>query len=96
MSSGDTTGDETTVLPDTTVTEVRDGLAWSLDDTDEPDSTEPDEQGAPELQSWRTTWRNAGLLVLCAAVLAGVIGVGGLGVDRCFGVRGRGWPAGSG
>jgi hypothetical protein len=43
-------------------------LAWSLDDADDD---------ATERYTWGMTWAHAGVVLMCAVVLAGAIGFGG-------------------
>jgi hypothetical protein len=83
MNEPDTSGEPTAVANDRdgTVERIIDHhagptqaaeLAWSSEDDTE-------DYGAPtERYSWTAAWMNAGLLILCAAVLAGVIGIVGV------------------
>jgi hypothetical protein len=61
---------ETIVVPDAGPTQAVE-LAWSSED-------ETEDYDAPtERHTWGATWSTAGVFILCAAVLAGVIGVVG-------------------
>ena len=60
----------TTVVPDVGPTYAAE-LAWSSE-------AETVDYAAPtQRYTWTATWRNAGMLFVCAALLAGAIGFGG-------------------
>jgi hypothetical protein len=67
-------------VPDAGPTEAV-GLAWSVDDTTPAD---PFDNAPTERYSWPVAWLNVALVLVCAAVMAGVVGFG-----RWLWIRGR-------